>query len=83
MFQKSDRFGRWDLGPVLNHQKRNEFVLIAHLHIRIVKIQQVGQSARILPIHVKELLYSRKWQAKVTRINTPFFFIFFLLYKAP
>ena len=27
---------------------------IAHLHMRIVKIERVGQSARILPIHVKE-----------------------------
>ena len=27
---------------------------IAHLHIRIVGIKRVGQSARILPIHVKE-----------------------------
>ena len=52
--------------------------LIAHLHMRIVKIQRVGQSARILPIHVKEgdirekstsFLKSRKRQAKVTRIN--------------
>ena len=30
------------------------FPLIAHLHMRIVKIQRVVQSARILPIHVKE-----------------------------
>ena len=34
--------------------KRYELVLIAHLHMRIVKNQRVGQSARILPIHVKE-----------------------------
>ena len=34
--------------------KRYELVLIAHLHMRIVKIQRVGQSGRILPINVKE-----------------------------
>ena len=27
---------------------------IAHLHMRILEIERVGQSARILPIHVKE-----------------------------
>ena len=27
---------------------------IAHLHMRIVEIKRVGQSARILPIHVKK-----------------------------
>ena len=27
---------------------------IAHLHMRIVKIKRVGQSARIQPIHAKE-----------------------------
>ena len=27
---------------------------LAHLHMRIVKIERVGQSARILPINVKE-----------------------------
>ena len=31
--------------------ERYELVLIAHLHMRIFKIQRVGQSA---PIHVKE-----------------------------
>ena len=39
--------------PFIN-LKRYELLLIAHLHMRIVKIQRVGQSARILPIHVKE-----------------------------
>ena len=28
---------------------------IAHLHMSIVKIEREGQSARILPIHVKEV----------------------------
>ena len=41
-------------GPRFIKQKRYELVLIAHLHMRIVKIQRVVQSARILPIHVKE-----------------------------
>ena len=41
-------------GPRFIKLKRYELVLIAHLHMRIVKIQRVGQSARILPIHVKE-----------------------------
>ena len=41
-------------GPRLINLKRYELVLIAHLHMRIVKIQRVVQSARILPIHVKE-----------------------------
>ena len=34
--------------------KRYELVLIAHLHMRIAKIGRVGESARILPLHVKE-----------------------------
>ena len=29
---------------------------IAHLHMRIFKIERVGQSAHILPIHVKEVV---------------------------
>ena len=33
--------------------KRYELVLITHLQMLIVKIQRVGQSARILPMHVK------------------------------
>ena len=41
-------------GPRFIKLKRYELVRIAHLHMRIVKIQRVGQSARILPIHVKE-----------------------------
>ena len=41
-------------GPRFIKLTRYELVLIAHLHMRIVKIQQVVQSARILPIHVKE-----------------------------
>ena len=41
-------------GPRFIKLKRYELVLIAHLHMRIVKIQRVGQSARNLPIHVKE-----------------------------
>ena len=41
-------------GPRFINLKRYELVLIAHLHMRIVKIQRVVQSARILPIHVKE-----------------------------
>ena len=41
-------------GPRFINLKRYELVLISHLHMRIVKIQRVGQSARILPIHVKE-----------------------------
>ena len=41
-------------GPRFIKLKRYELVLIAHLHMRIVKIQRVVQSARILPIHVKE-----------------------------
>ena len=41
-------------GPRFIIQNTNELILIAHLHMRIVKIQRVGQSARILPIHVKE-----------------------------
>ena len=35
-------------------QKTNELLGIAHLHMRIVGIKRVGQSARILPVHVKE-----------------------------
>ena len=44
------------IGPVPRFikLKRYELVSIAHLHMRIVKIQRVGQSARILPIRVKE-----------------------------
>ena len=34
------------------HHSRSE---IAHLHMSIVKIEREGQSARILPIHVKEV----------------------------
>ena len=41
-------------GPRFIKLKRYELVLIAHWHMRIVKIQRVGQSARILPIQVKE-----------------------------
>ena len=41
-------------GPRFIKLKRCELVLIAHLLMRIVKIQRVGQSARILPMHVKE-----------------------------
>ena len=44
----------YDPGPRFIKLKRYELVLIAHLHMRIVKIQRVGQSARILHIHVKE-----------------------------
>ena len=44
----------YDPGPRFIKLKRYELVLIAHLHMRIVKIQRVVQSARILPIHVKE-----------------------------
>ena len=36
------------------HRISSGAVLIAHLHMRIVKIQRVGHSARILPIYVKE-----------------------------
>ena len=39
--------------PFIN-VKRYELVLIAHLYKRIIRIQRVGQIARILPIHVKE-----------------------------
>ena len=41
-------------GPRFIKLKRYELVRIAHLHMRIVEFQRVGQSARILPIHVKE-----------------------------
>ena len=34
-------------GPRFIIQKTNELLGIAHLHMRIVKIQRVGQSARI------------------------------------
>ena len=44
----------WDTGPRFIKLKRYELVRIAHLHMRIVEFQRVGQSARILPIHVKE-----------------------------
>ena len=37
-------------GPFQHHSRSD----IAHLHMRIVEIKRVGQSARILPIHVKE-----------------------------
>ena len=40
--------------PRFINQKRNTLVLIAHLHLRIAKIQRVGQSARVLPTHIKE-----------------------------
>ena len=78
-------------GPRFIKLKRYELVLLAHLHMRIVKIQRVGQSARILPIHVKEgdireknyeVLYSRKWQAKVTRINK-ISYLFSLIKRGP
>ena len=37
-------------GPRQHHSRSD----IAHLHMRIAKIKRVGQSARILPIHVKK-----------------------------
>ena len=39
-----------DWAPLQHHSRSD----IAHLHMRIVEIKQVGQSARILSIHVKE-----------------------------
>ena len=47
--------------------KRYERVLIAHLHMRIVKIQRVVQTARILPIHVKEgdMSYEKNQRASI------------------
>ena len=36
---------------VVHHHSRSD---IAHLNMRIVETERVGQSARILPIHVKE-----------------------------
>ena len=55
-FYKRQELGHKKSGPrfIKLKVKRYELVLIAHLHMRIVKIQRVGQSARILPIHVKE-----------------------------
>ena len=59
--------------------------------MRIAKIQRVGQSARILPIHVEEgdlqgkstsFLYSFKLQAKVTRINKSLF-VFWMIKLGP
>ena len=44
----------WLSVPRFIKLKRYELLLIAHLHMRIVKIQRMGQSARILRIHVKE-----------------------------
>ena len=41
-------------GPVSGTYSQMSRSDIAHLHMRIVKIERVGQSARILPIHVKE-----------------------------
>ena len=40
-------------GPCFIIKKRNKLLRIAHLHMRIVKIQRVGLGARILPIHVE------------------------------
>ena len=40
--------------PRFINLKRYELLLIAHLHMSIVKIQRVSQSARILPMYVKE-----------------------------
>ena len=37
-------------GPFQHHSRSD----IVHLHMRIVKIKRVGESARILPILVKE-----------------------------
>ena len=51
---KRKRFCDYESGPRFIKLKRYELVLIAHLHMRIVKIQRVAQSARILPIHGKE-----------------------------
>ena len=39
------------LGPVFYPENKRARI-IAHLHMRIVNILRVGQSARILPIHV-------------------------------
>ena len=59
--------------------------------MRIVKNQRVGESARILPIHVKEgdirgkstsFLYFRKRHAKVTRINK-ISYLFSLIKRGP
>ena len=42
-------------GPRFINLQRNELLLIAaHLHMKIFKIQRVGQSACIPPLHVKE-----------------------------
>ena len=42
------------LGPVSGTHSQMSLSDLAHLHMRIVKIERVGQSARILPIHVTE-----------------------------
>ena len=36
------------------HTENKRALVNTSFHMRIVKIQRVGQSARILPIHVKE-----------------------------
>ena len=41
-------------GPVSGTHSQMSRSDIAHLHMRIIKFERVGQSARILPIHVKE-----------------------------
>ena len=42
------------LGPVSGTHSQMSRSDIAHLHMRIIKIERVGQSARMLSIHVKE-----------------------------
>ena len=59
--------------------------------MRFVKIQRVGQSARILPIHVKGdkrgkstgfYILVSAWQAKVTRIIKSWF-LFSMIKRGP
>ena len=77
-------------GPRFIKLKRYELVLIAHLHMRIAKIQRVGQELVSSLYKLKketyeenyEVLYSRKWQAKVTRINK-ISYLFSLIKRGP
>ena len=52
-------------GPHFINRKRYELVVIAHLHIRIIRIQRVGQSTCILPIHLKREIYQENQPASI------------------
>ena len=53
MFFFNSRTFQGLISGTLSQMSRSD---IAHLHMRFVKIERVGQSARILSIHVKEII---------------------------